>query len=160
MFEHRTRMARKCRDCTWIGTFMLVTFSRWLDFIYLFIYVFSMLDRLAWDAATIYTGVCVFVLYCGTYGSDMAWQPVYVLYLDRVRDLEGSCFRRGTLRNFIQSMRREHSLNEMALSIIGVAVIIDPYLLHHFIRRVIMSLDTEIRLRWCVCVYIYIYIYI
>ena len=54
----------------------------WLDYIYLSIYVFSMLDRLALDVDTIYTGVYVFDLYCETYGSDLAWQPVYVLYLD------------------------------------------------------------------------------
>ena len=51
---------------------MLVTFSRWLGFIYLFSYVFSVLDRLALDVDTTYTGVYVFSLYCGTYGSGMA----------------------------------------------------------------------------------------
>ena len=72
MFEYGTEMARRCRDSTWIGMFMLATFSRWLNLIYIFIYVFIALDRLASDAATIYTGAYVLGLYCRTYGSSVA----------------------------------------------------------------------------------------
>ena len=52
--------------------FMPAAFSRKLDFIYLLIYVFSVFDRFSLDAVTIYTGVYVCVLYCGTHGSSQA----------------------------------------------------------------------------------------
>ena len=40
------------------------------------------------------------------------------------------------------------------LCIIGVAVIIDPYVLHHFIRYVVMSPDMEIWPRWRIYTYV------
>ena len=73
----------------------------------------------------------VFTIYVLWRPTGPMWLVSQIICFTLIRiGLEGSCFKRGALRNFIQSVLDQHSLSGVALCIIGVAVIVDLYVLH------------------------------